>query len=326
VTYPGELNAAIAAWLSHSGQGGLVEKTAQLSASYRKGQSSSAVDLSAYVVSRVPATFAANVKVLAAVTQAMPDFSPHSLLDIGTGPGTASWAALARWPELQKIIQCEQDQTFAWLASKLNAESGIHTLQQTNLLQKSEAALQQDVKADVVVASYLLAELPLHTMPQLAQRLWARTSQVLVMIEPGTPQGFARLRSARDTLSGRGAFVLAPCTHQNACPMKSGDWCHFKTRVQRSREHMHAKNATVPFEDEAFAYLIVSRMQASQFGARIVAPPRNGKVGVVLPLCDGAGLHDEMIARRDKATYKRAKKKTWGQVWGESLGVNSDES
>jgi ribosomal protein RSM22 (predicted rRNA methylase) len=315
VTYPGELNAAIATWLSHSGQGGLVEKTAKLSASYRKGANSSAVDLSAYVVSRVPATFAANVKVLAALTQAMPDFSPHSLLDIGTGPGTASWAALAQWPELQKIIQCEQDQTFAWAAAKLNAESGIPALQQAKLLQKAEAALPPDVKADIVVASYMLAELPLETMPQLARRLWDRTDQVLLLIEPGTPNGFARLRSIRETMLELGAHVVAPCTHQNICPMLAGNWCHFKTRVQRSRDHMHAKQASVPFEDEAFSYLVLSRLPVAQSGGRVVAPVSVNKVAAILPLCNAEGLHDEVIASRNKPAYKRAKKIGWGDLW-----------
>jgi ribosomal protein RSM22 (predicted rRNA methylase) len=311
VIYPGELNTAIADWLSASGQGGLVAKTAQLTASYRKGANSSNVDLAAYLVSRLPATFAANVKVQAALAE----FVPQSLLDIGAGPGTASWAALAQWPDIQVITQCEQDQTFAWLAAKLNGESGLPALQEARLLQKSEAALPLDVTADVVVASYVLAELPVATMAQVAFRLWSRAVRALVLIEPGTPQGFARLRIVRESLLKQGAFVIAPCTHQNICPMVGGNWCHFKTRVQRSREHMHAKQATVPFEDEAFSYLVLSRQSVPQSGGRVVAPVSINKAAATISLCDALGLRDEVIASRTKPAYKQAKKTGWGDLW-----------
>ena len=267
------------------------------------------------MVSRVPATFAANVRVLEAVARAMPGFAPRSLLDIGAGPGTASWAALARWSGIHSITQCEQDQSFAWLAAKLNAESGIEFLQNTTLLQKPEAGLASDIKAELVVASYMLAELPLHTMPGVARRLWDRTEDVLLLIEPGTPLGFARLRTVRETLLAQGAFFIAPCTHQNICPMAGNNWCHFKTRVQRSRDHMHAKQATVPFEDEAFSYLVLSRKPVPRSGGRVVGPVSINKVAATLPLCEASGLRDEVIASRDKPPYKRAKKTGWGDVW-----------
>jgi ribosomal protein RSM22 (predicted rRNA methylase) len=315
VIYPGNLNEAIGAWLKHSSQGGLVEKTARLSSSYRKGANSSSVDLAAYAVSRLPATFAANVKVHEALAEVLPDFAPLSLLDMGAGPGTASWAALACWPSITSITQCEQDQSFAWLAAKLNAESDLDALRQTKLIKKSEAGLAAVIKAELVVASYVLAELPLDSMSQVAKRLWDRTENILLLIEPGTPQGFARLRSVRETLLGQGAFVIAPCTHQNACPMTGSNWCHFKTRVQRSREHMHAKQATVPFEDESFGYLVLSRKAVPQTGGRIIAPVAINKVAATLPLCNSTGLHDEIIASRDKPAYKQAKKIGWGDVW-----------
>jgi ribosomal protein RSM22 (predicted rRNA methylase) len=315
VIYPGKLNEAIGDWLKQNGQGGLVEKTARLSACYRKGANSSTIDLAAYVVSRVPATFAANMKVHEALAKALPDFAPRSLIDIGTGPGTACWAAVSQWPSLESVIQCEQDQSFAWLATKLNVESDLHALQNAKLLQKSESSLPADMKAELVVASYMLAELPLQNMPHAAQRLWDRTEQVLVLIEPGTPQGFARLRSIRDILLGQGAFVVAPCTHQNICPMAGSNWCHFKTRVQRSREHMHAKQATVPFEDEAFSYLVLSRQPLRQSGGRIVEPVAINKVAAILSVCNATGIRDEVIASRDKPAYKRAKKIGWGDLW-----------
>ena len=149
MNYPGNLNEALAHWLKQESQGGLVEKTARLSSSYRRGANSSTVDIAAYVVSRVPATYAANIKVHEEIARAFPNFTPRSLLDIGTGPGTASWAALVHWPSLETITQCEQDQSFAWLAAKLNLESNLPALEAATLLQKPEASLPTDVKAEL---------------------------------------------------------------------------------------------------------------------------------------------------------------------------------
>jgi ribosomal protein RSM22 (predicted rRNA methylase) len=352
VKLPGDLDAAVAAWMAAHGRGGLAASAQQLSASYRKGGSSSQVNLAAYVASRLPATFKANVDLQQALAAALPGFAPRTLLDMGAGPGVATWAAVQAWATIEKVTQCEQDKNFATLAAELNAASGFTTLTEAEIILKSEATLPPDISADLVTVSYVLAEMPLEHMAQIATRLWARARQVLVVIEPGTPQGFSRLRTVREALLKQGAFVVAPCTHQNTCPMvkrppqsfgqlpqqvegaqKSNpslsfaggggqrpegghsDWCHFKTRVQRSREHMHAKQATVPFEDEAFSYLVLSRNPVIQTGARVVAPVVVSKPGVSLRLCDASGLRDVTVASRDKPTYKRAKKTAWGHVW-----------
>ena len=344
--YPGALNEAVAQWLAANAAGGLAGKTADLSASYRKGDTSSHVDVAAYLVARVPATYATNVKVQQALAEVMPAFEPQSLLDIGTGPGTASWAALAQWPTIARVTQCEQDKTFAGLAAALNTASGLEPLRNAKMVLKSEVTLDVDLRADLVVASYMLAELPLEDMAKLAARLWARTERVLLLLEPGTPQGFARLRKVREVLLGQGALVIAPCTHQLPCPMTGTDWCHFKTRVQRSREHMHAKQATVPFEDEAFSYLVLAKAPLSPSGSspnglgergfpfpnllgkvpkgdggrraeggRVIAPVSINKVAATLRLCTEGMVKETTVASRDKPAYKRAKKAQWGDVW-----------
>jgi ribosomal protein RSM22 (predicted rRNA methylase) len=313
VNYPGDLDAGVARWLE--GRGQVAAATAQLSRAYRSGATSTGIDLAAYLVSRVPATYGANLRVHAALAQAWPMFAPQSLLDVGTGPGTASWAACSQWFDITRVIQCEKDPKFAALALALNEASGLSALQNAEVLQTSEVALSLDVTADLVVSSYMLAELPLADMAAVAARLWVRSQQVLMLIEPGTPQGFERLRRVREVLLKQGAFVIAPCTHQSVCPMVGGNWCHFKTRVQRSRAHLHAKHGTVPFEDEAFSYLIMARQSVPLAGGRVVAPLRINKVAAILPLCDSAGLHDEVIASRAKPAYKRAKKTGWGDLW-----------
>ena len=107
--------------------------------------------------------------------------------------------------------------------------------------------------------------------------------------------------------------MIGPCTHAAVCPMAGTDWCHFKTRLQRGRAHMHAKAASVPFEDEAFSWIAVSRYKTAPPQARIIGSPSTNKVAVKMRLCDAQGLHDESFASRHKATYNAAKKLKWGE-------------
>jgi ribosomal protein RSM22 (predicted rRNA methylase) len=293
--------------------GRLGEASQKLQTAYRQGFASETDDLAAYLTARLPATFAANKRVLAEVAERLPNYAPESLLDCGAGPGTATWAALDQWPSLQHVTQLESLPAFCDLAEELNTESGLAALHGAKVLHADIRALP-DVKADLVIASYVLAEVSDVSAAQIARDLWQRSSSVLILIEPGTPKGFARINAARDALRSDG-HIVAPCTHANHCPMTGEDWCHFKTRLARSREHMHAKAATVPFEDEAFSYLVVSRQAAASSGARIVAPVVISKVSTELQLCDTLGLRRETIASRDKPAYKRAKKARWGDVW-----------
>ena len=52
-----------------------------------------ATDALAYALARMPATYAAVAAGLNALSEIKPDFAPATLLDVGAGPGTATWAA-----------------------------------------------------------------------------------------------------------------------------------------------------------------------------------------------------------------------------------------
>jgi ribosomal protein RSM22 (predicted rRNA methylase) len=169
-------------------------------------------------------------------------------------------------------------------------------------------------RCDVVVASYVLAELPEASASATARHLWAAAEQMLVLIEPGTPDGFARIRAARAALIATGGHVAAPCTHDKACPISGDDWCHFSQRLPRSRDHMLLKQASVPFEDERYSYVVVTRERVAS-GARILSPPLEGKPGLTFKLCDETGLRAQFVATRNKDEYRRARKRGWGDVF-----------
>ena len=134
-----------------------------------------------------------------------------------------------------------------------------------------------------------------------------------MLVEPGTPDGFARICAARAALIKAGAHVAAPCTHDSDCPLAGDDWCHFSQRLPRSRDHMLLKDATVPFEDERYSYVAVMRESVAK-GARILAPPLETKPGLTFKLCDETGLHARFVAARDKDEYRRVRRLGWGNL------------
>ncbi len=309
---PPALAAALDAALTGVPRKGLAASAQKMSAGYRQGQTSRAIvspeDASAYAVARMPATYAASAAVFARLQEAMPEFSPATVLDVGAGTGAASWAAVTAWPQIGSLTMLDHNPALRNLARSL-AEAGPPALAAAEILGGELGNV--DTKADLIVASYVLAELPQDKAAFVATDLWRWSASALVLVEPGTPQGFARIRAARAALITAGAHVAAPCTHDKACPMQGDDWCHFSQRLPRSRDHMLLKDASVPFEDERYAYVAVTREAAAQ-GARILAPPLETKPGLTFKLCDEAGLRAQFVAARDKDEYRRVRKRGWG--------------
>jgi ribosomal protein RSM22 (predicted rRNA methylase) len=321
--FPPTLMAALDAMLEGVSRKDLAAAAGKMSAGYRQGATSQAIatplQAKAYAVARMPATYAACAAVFARMNEVMPDFAPASLLDVGAGTGAASWAAVAAWPGISSVTMLDRNPALRDLARRL-ADAG---LPRCEIL--SGDVVAEKPKADLVVASYVLAEFPEEACAAIAANLWTSADVTLALIEPGTPDGFARIRAARAALIEAGAHVAAPCTHDKACPIsgwsvrESGsdqqkDWCHFSQRLSRSRDHMLLKDAHVPFEDERYCYVVVTRGKMAS-GARILAPPLVEKPGLTFKLCDGDGLRAQFVASRDKDEYRRVRKRGWGDLF-----------
>jgi len=309
--FPPALTTALDAMLDGVSRKDLAAAAEKMSAGYRQGATSQAIatplQACAYAVARMPATYAACAAVFARLREAMPDFAPSSLLDVGAGSGAASWAAATAWPGISAITMLDRNPALRDLARKL-----AEPLANVEILAGEMTGKKP--KADLIVASYVLAELAEDKADAVAVDLWMSANTALALIEPGTPGGFARIRAARSALIEAGAHVAAPCTHDAACPMSGNDWCHFSQRLPRTRDHMLLKDANVPFEDERYSYVVVTREKVSS-GARILAPPLESKPGLTFKLCDEKGLQAQFVASRDKDEYRRVRKKDWGDLF-----------
>jgi ribosomal protein RSM22 (predicted rRNA methylase) len=149
---------------------------------------------------------------------------------------------------------------------------------------------------------------------KLAEALWSKTRDTLLVVEPGTPAGYARIITLRQQLIATGAHVAAPCPHDGKCPLQAPDWCHFTQRLPRLRAHMQIKGAELPFEDEKFSYVALTRVPVRKRLARVLAPPVVGKAEISAKLCTPEGLVTAKVARRAKTAYARARHWRWGKI------------
>ncbi|MFL5294760.1 MAG: small ribosomal subunit Rsm22 family protein [Phenylobacterium sp.] len=318
---PPALRSALDQAMAGRARRDLSERAARASQAYRAGEGSAGVirdadDALSYALTRLPATYAACEAAFAAARASAPGFSPKSLLDAGTGPGAASWAAAETWPQLARIVWLDSSAPFLTLAGQL-ARDAAAALREAQAQRADLAAGGPWPSADLVTASYALAEIAPERQAGVVADLWQACDGVLVLVEPGTPAGYARLLAARTQLIAAGAAILAPCPHQATCPIAAPDWCHFSVRLPRSRDHRIVKGAEAAFEDEKFAYLIAARpgVAAVPALARVLARPRIGKAGVELKLCTAEGLQVRRIARREKAALAAGRRVAWGDLW-----------
>ena len=314
---PPALTSRIQSLLDGVSRKELAARATEISKTYRAGGGSAATvsdqtSVLAYLLSRMPATYAVGAAVFDAVRESAPGFAPKSLADIGAGPGTASWAALETWPDIAQVSMTDSNLSFLNVAKTLTF--GSPSLGHTGFLAQNLTD-SAPPRADLVTVCFVLAEIAPSQISNAVDRLWSAAREVLVLIEPGTPAGFARIRAARKLLIGAGAHVLAPCTHDNACPISGTDWCHFSQRLPRSRDHLKVKGASVPFEDERYSYVAVSRRPVARTNlARIIAPPEEIKPGITLPLCAERGLQRAFVSRRQRDLYALLRKAKWGDT------------
>ncbi len=313
---PHLLRLALARELHGQDGQALARGAADLSARYRR-VGGGPVDPAAYAVARMPATYAAAAAAMGALAAALPGFAPRALLDVGAGTGAALWAAQATWPDLEAADLLEASPAMIELGRRLAARGGgVVSRARWSRADVAAPAGWGGGPYDLVTAAYVLGELPGPARPALVERLWASAAGALLLVEPGTPRGWATIRAAREQLRAAGAHIVAPCPHAGDCPMPAdpeADWCHFAQRLPRLRAHREAKGASRGFEDEKFAYIAASRRPGALAVARILRHPVTRPGRVELALCARDGMRRQTVTRSHSA-WPIARDLAWGDA------------
>ena len=262
----------------------------------------------AYLATRLPATYAVCEQVLQHLAHF--DYNFKTMLDLGCGPGTASLCAKYIFAELQQITLVDQDREFEQFAIQ-NLAPLATFFKPCNLTLEPKFPPH-----DLVVMSYALNEMTESTFTDVIHKAWQATKTAFVLIEPGTPRAFGRLRQVREQLIHYGAKILAPCTHEAACPLAPEDWCHFSIRLPRSPLHKYVKNVSLMHEDEKYSYLIAVKDPAfsdqERANHRILKRPLKRSGHTIFDLCNENGVQRLTISKRNKELYKQSLKLEWG--------------
>ncbi|QOV38747.1 small ribosomal subunit Rsm22 family protein [Streptomyces ferrugineus] len=271
-------------------------------------------DVAAYAAYRMPATFEAVHAALEAFARAVPDWTPTGHIDVGGGTGAATWAVTATWPGERSVTVLD------WAEPAL--ETGREIAAVNPALRQARwqrARIGPELTldpTDLVTVSYVLNELTAPDRTTLLDTV-ASAAQAVVIVEPGTPDGYTRVIEARDRLIAAGFHVAAPCPHSAACPITPGtDWCHFAARVSRSSLHRRIKGGSLAYEDEKFSYVAATRRPPTPAPARVVRKPQIRKGQVLLDLCETEpSLRRTTITKRHGDLYKSARDADWGDAW-----------
>ena len=271
------------------------------------------VTAAAYAAYRMPATHAAVSRALRHATDVEPSLDVRSVVDVGGGTGAASWAVAEAFPGLERVTVLDGSADALTLGRRIahHGPDAVASATWTRVaLGTSETVLPQ---ADLAVLSYVLGELADAHHAAVVDAL-AASSPLVLVVEPGTPRGYAAVLAARDRLLAAGWHVLAPCPHDDTCPLVgSDDWCHFAVRLDRSALHRRLKGGARGHEDEKFSYVLVSREPVTRPRGRVLRHPFTRKGLVQLELCRSDGSAGRVVVtRRDGDAYRTARDLAWG--------------
>ncbi|MFI0087450.1 small ribosomal subunit Rsm22 family protein [Streptomyces bobili] len=271
-------------------------------------------DVAAYAAYRMPATFEAVRSALEAFADAVPDWTPGSHVDVGGGTGAATWAVGATWPGRRPVTVLDWSEPALAVGRELAASNPA--LEQARWQRARIGSALTLEPTDLITVSYVLNELPAADRTALVDAA-AAAAQAVVIVEPGTPDGYGRIIEARDRLIAAGFRVAAPCPHSAACPIVPGeDWCHFSARVSRSSLHRQVKGGSLPYEDEKFGYVAAARFPVDPAPSRVVRRPQIRKGQVLLDLCEAEErLTRTTVSKRHGDLYKAARDADWGDAW-----------
>lgn len=159
-----------------------------------------------------------------------------------------------------------------------------------------ESALDWDLDPRNLMAimSFTLSDLAnADARRQAILGMWNSGAEIMVVIDRGTPAGFEVVADARQQLlmlgrrairdsqsdvtettekvahetrdASSGSWVLAPCPHDQACPLHHSSnpnhFCHFSQRIERPKFLKETKHADKPEEDSKFSYVVIRRGQ-----------------------------------------------------------------
>lgn len=282
-----------------------------------------------YMAARLAGGYAAVMRALNEIKKRDASFTPHSLLDFGSGLGTAVWAAHTHWGNsLREYVCVDASAAMNSLAERLltGGTEGDKPLIK-HVYFRQFLPVSPKVQSDLVLAAFSLSELSTQeAREETLLTLWRKTHSYLVLVENGTKEGHQILMEAKDVLLKREEkvshdirrpVVFAPCTHQQPCPKllkQPVTPCNFlqpyyPLPVSGNREAVQEK----------FSYLVVSRSELQDSEAvqwsRLISQVHRRPRHVQCQICCSDGELKQLAItakHHGRDTYRCARSSEWG--------------
>ncbi|KAJ8011791.1 hypothetical protein DPEC_G00061920 [Dallia pectoralis] len=285
-----------------------------------------------YMAARLAGGYAALKRALNEIKKNDPSFSPHSLLDFGSGLGTALWVGHSFWADTLKEMVCVDSSgamnTIADLLLRGGSEEEEPVIQQVYFRQFLPVSPQ--VQFDIVVGAFSLSELGSQKEREdVVLTLWRKTNSYLVLVENGTKEGHQILMDARNTLlqkqknaayDSRKPSVFAPCPHDLPCP-KLAQLPLVPCNFSQAYTPLPLPGAP-DRQTEKFSYLVLSRTNSAEevdIGvpewARLTGPVLRRPRHVHCQICCSSGDLKRVVVtahRHGRDVYRCARSSDWG--------------
>ncbi|XP_047111717.1 methyltransferase-like protein 17, mitochondrial [Schistocerca piceifrons] len=288
-----------------------------------------------YLIGRSAAEYAVLFRIMKEISKRVPEFQPKSLLDFGSGVGTAIWAVNSVWRETMKEYFCvDSSRDMNEISSLIVRDGNANKDLPKGIFYRQFLPASHTIKFDIVISAYSLLELPsTEVRLETVRNLWSKALRYIVFVEQGTNAGFQVVNEARDyilhlaenaseRLPMPKAHIFAPCPHDHSCPRAFEDKtpCNFEVTYESLPIGNRGK-----LKKELFSYVVLAKGSRHSDDAqwpRIVRPTLVRSRHTICRMCTASGKLTEVIftaSKHGKIAYRCARASKWGDLFPVNL-------
>ncbi len=225
----------------------------------------------------------------------------------------------------------------ASVATDFAAEAAAQAFPKLAVSQATPGLLASREPIGLLLLSHVLNELTPEALTSL-RSLTMRADEI-IWVEPGTHIVSRALGNQREVLRAEGFHPIAPCTHEQECPIfaagRERDWCHFfapppSEIFADSNWVKFGQRAGIDLRGLPYAFLALDlhrSMTTPPDASRVIGRPEHFKPYARLLNCDATGLAElELPKRADPALFKQLERTRaplvyrWQRDGGKILG------